>query len=319
MDALFQSSVQSEFEVVVVNDGVDQELDQVLSPYELTEIRAVPIRNAGAARNLGASKFEGDVLVFLDSDVLVERRAIERLVVSIRDGSAEAVVGSYSDDVEGLNFWQAYKQLYVSNAYSRRHGYLSGEFWTALSAIKNSVFSDLGGFSTAFAGATGEDTELGQRLSRHGYRILAVPEARGKHLKKLNLPALIRNDFRKGMKSFHLLLTNKSRVTEFRHSTSKDIGAVVTAYSLLTSTILPIWLSPALMLVVTTSYLYSRSDLLKVYRKQGRPFLLKSVLLMYLLDLVRGVCVALELLRVCERKFCLVLRRSWSLPRLRLR
>src|SRR5262249_43178948 len=160
---------------------------------------------------LGASKFAGDVLVFLDSDVLVERRAIERLVVAIRSGSAEAVVGSYSDDLEGLNFWEAYKQLYVSNAYSRRQGYLLGEFWTALSAFKNCVFSDLGGFSTAFAGATGEDTELGQRLTQHGYRILAVPEARGKHLKKLNLPALIRNDFRKGMTSFHLLLANKSR------------------------------------------------------------------------------------------------------------
>src|SRR5262249_33733974 len=118
MDALFQSSIRSDFEVVVVNDGVD-ELDQALLPYELTLVKAAATRNAGAARNQGARGFAGSVLVFLDSDVLVDRQAIERLVAPIRDGRADAVVGSYSQDVDGLNFWERYKQLYVSNAYSR--------------------------------------------------------------------------------------------------------------------------------------------------------------------------------------------------------
>jgi len=315
--ALVESSIRSEIEIVVVSDGVaEDELSEALSPYEVKFVNAATARNAGVARNQGARGFGGDILVFLDSDVIVEKQSLEKLVACIRNGEADAVVGTYSHNVDCLNFWEAYKQLYVSNAYSRRRGYLYGEFWTALSAIRNCVFRELNGFSTMFAGATGEDTELGHRLSRLGYRVLAVPEAKGRHLKRLDFVALVQNDFRKGIKSFHLLLTNKGRVTDFRHSTSRDIAAVVAAYLVPGVALLWSWLPLWLMLVASSCYLAARCDLLVVYRKKGAGFLLKSIPVMYLLDLVRGLCVPLGFWQLWKERLVSSFGRTWSSQRL---
>lgn len=60
----------SDFEVIVVDDGSDDPLDDTVAAAGLADVRllAGPRRGAGHARNTGAEAARGTMLIFLDSD-----------------------------------------------------------------------------------------------------------------------------------------------------------------------------------------------------------------------------------------------------------
>jgi GT2 family glycosyltransferase len=70
-------------EAIVVNDGSDDNTDEVARSY-LPRIRYVSQKNGGlpAARNAGIEVATGDYLLFLDSDDLLHPEAIHRLVTA---------------------------------------------------------------------------------------------------------------------------------------------------------------------------------------------------------------------------------------------
>jgi hypothetical protein len=291
-------------EIVVVDDFGEGDLAQRLGLASVRVVRSRGRGSAAVARNTGARHFAGEVLVFVDSDVLVEPEAVERLVAPILQGTAEATVGNYAEHVVNLGFATTYKQVYIATIYSRRRGYLKNEFWTALGAVRRSVFVGLGGFATSFPGACGEDTEFGFRLTTADKRILPVNDARGMHLKKLGLWGVVRNDLKKGSTSAGLFLERGLPLRHFRHSSPRDIVAVATATALLCLWPLAEGLGlsrlarAGLLAGVAAIYLVARGDLVRVFLRRSAGFLLASLPVMFLLDLVRAVCVARAALRL---------------------
>lgn len=296
LSAIQQSVTTQDFEVVVVDAGGNGNLHDLLFDFPLRIIEAGD-QNAATARNLGSGSFNGDVLLFIDADVKIDKNTIDLLTIPIINCTADATVGNYSDDFAGMNFAQTYKQLYVAKIYSRRAGYIKNHFWTAIGAVRTSVFSELNGFAEYFSGALGEDTEFGQRLTSSNKRILAVPDAIGKHLKQMNLIKVFLNDLYKGTNAVYLSFSNRCSITDNRHSSMRDVMAVVFAFSLLGCFILP-WFFPISIqyaapasLPLLSTYIITRSDLLSAYLKHGKGFLIKSVLMTFLLDLIRGLCL----------------------------
>jgi cellulose synthase/poly-beta-1,6-N-acetylglucosamine synthase-like glycosyltransferase len=308
------SSLTDDFEVVVVDDGGNGDLRELLSSYPVRivdrgagrdEVSVHASRpSAAQARNCGARGFTDGILVFVDSDVETERTAIERLTAPIREGRADATVGCYSADVRGMGFAQKYKHLYICNVYSRVNGFIRNEFWTALGAIEAGTFSQVGGFSSGECPLPQEDTELGLRLTQKGSRILAVPSARGRHLKHYSVRTLFLNDLRKGIGSVCLYVSRGVPVTDNRHASSRDVLAVASACGLVGLPFLAWALSPPpsgtflVLAAIICSYLLARGDLLSVYRRQGRGFLARSIPLMWALDATRGLCMVLGSARV---------------------
>lgn len=294
LEALCTREVVAAAEIIVIDDGGNSDIDANIGSFPIDMVRGATAGSAAAARNLGATPHV-DILVFLDADVAVEAGAIERLVRPIINGEADATVGNYTDDVQGMNFAQRYKQLYISRVYHRRQGYIKNQFWTALGAIRSDVFYEIGGFRSVSAGAAGEDTELGQRLSQYGKRVYAVPDARGKHLKPYSVISIIKNDFRKGVKDFQLTLQNRTRITDHRHATWVDIGAVVIAYLIVSLCVVGWFVFPGIAGwvagVVVVAYAVIRGEMLAMYAAQGPLFLFKSFLMLFCLDVVRGLCV----------------------------
>lgn len=295
LGALRQSG--EEMEVVIVHDTADpQGLAVQENGWQVRELRSPREQSAGAARNHGAAELKKGILVFLDADVVVEPEAVRKLVAPIRDGRAEATVGNYSFDVRGLSFAQKYKQLYIATVYSRRKGYLKNEYWTALGAIRADIFAQVGGFDARYRGAAGEDTELGQRISRAGHRILAVPDAAATHLHSYTLGGLLRNDLCKGTQSMLNGLRNRS-ISDHRHSSRIDMLAVASAcLAPLGVVILALVSTPAAPAMVfglgfVLAWAGFRHDLIRGWSRGGLTFLLGCLPLAYVLDVVRGLAV----------------------------
>jgi len=307
--AVAESVVSKSFEVVLIDDGENGDLSelQFLFP-NMSLLQCHPSGSAAVARNRGCEGFQGDILVFVDVDVEVEPDAIEKLTSVILAGKAEASVGNYSSNFGKLNFLQQYKQLYLARVYSRSAGPIRNHFWTALGAVSAQTFFRIGSFNKAFPGAAGEDTEFGQRLTAAGHTIVAVPSACGQHLKPFSLKTLVKNDFKKGASMVkHFFGREGVKLTDSRHSSRTDIVAVFLAGAVVLSLVLAalplplrvsfLWGSGFLFL----SYLLARRDLLTFFLKPGVSFLLRSVALMFLLDLVRVVCVVDGLGRMALR------------------
>lgn len=287
------ASTGARFEVLVVDDGGNRSLLELQNRFGFALRSTSGGTGAGAARNVGATGFDGDVLVFIDADVVVEPDAIRRLVAPILDGEAEATVGRYSHSVAGLSVAEAYKQLYIAHTYGKRTGYLTDTFWTAIGAVRCADFMAIGGFERIYRGAGPEDIELGMRLTQNGSRVLAVASACGRHLSTLTIPQLFANDLRKGTEDIYVHWMKRVPLTHNRHVGCADIAAVFLASAVALLAVLCCvfsieWQTVAMAIV----YLFARRDLLYdgYWRHSGTMFL-AAVPLTYCLDLVRGVAV----------------------------
>lgn len=73
-----------DLEVILVNDGSSDNLEEVLKPYldRYTNFQYISQENKGAAtaRNTGAKQTKGEYLLFLDSDDLIDPTYIQRCV-----------------------------------------------------------------------------------------------------------------------------------------------------------------------------------------------------------------------------------------------
>ncbi len=279
----------SDIEVVVVaydttiNINFDHRM-QIIEPGK-------PL-NAGEARNLGALNSNNRIIVFIDADVLIDPESLPVLVQPILMGEADATVGNYATNLISNKFFQNYKKLYIHQAYARE-GYITNEFWTAYAAISHNAFFKVGGFSEQFKFKGGEDTEIGVRLTARNFKIYAVANVFGNHLKEFTFGSLVNNDFVKGSRTVFLALNRKMSLHENRHAKKSDQAAVALA-CLIALFIIGggffhwIWLFLPLLMAI---YIGSRFNFLSACSKQGVWFFIRACSLAWLLDIVRAASI----------------------------
>jgi len=185
------------------------------------EVIVIETRGAGpaAARNEGARRAAGDILVFVDSDVEIHPDALSRIRRAFRcDPGLTAVFGSYDDRPAG-NASSRFRNLLHHHVHQEGAGQAS-TFWAGLGAVRRDAFLRAGGFDAdRYPSATMEDIELGMRISGAGGRILLDPLLRGTHMKEWSVRDMVSADLlRRGTPWVRLLLRRR----EF--STALNLG-----------------------------------------------------------------------------------------------
>jgi hypothetical protein len=179
-----QSLEPAAFEVVVVadgcTDGTAQAVRKTRLPYAVRVVEQ-PQQGQGAARNHGVAAGVGTHLVFFDDDVVPEPDFLRRLCASFDEGADVVLpfvrVAAWVPDsllAREQRGWDAE----VVAAMARNQLTMDHIHFIA-TGMSRSCFESVGGFDGSFTadGAWGkEDTELGYRLLRGGYRIRCRPE-----------------------------------------------------------------------------------------------------------------------------------------------
>ena len=148
----------------------------------------------GPIRNLGASVATGEILVFVDSDVVVHPDALHRIARAFaEDPSRTAVLGSYDDDPADPGLTSRYRNLLHHHTHNT-HGPTATHFWTGLGAVRRSVFEQLGGLDDGRWARNMEDVEFGHRIVDSGGRIDLLPAIEGTHLKRFTVRSMVRID-----------------------------------------------------------------------------------------------------------------------------
>lgn len=181
-------------EIIVVVDGADRDACRVARAGGARVIAFETPRGPAAARNAGAAAAHGDLLLFVDADVLVPPDVVARVTGAFdRRPPPVAVFGSYDDEPGDRALVSQYRNLlhhYVHQTSSER----AYTFWSGCGAIDRVAFLSSGGFDETITAAAVEDIELGWRLSRAGHEIRLDKALQVKHLKRWTIKSVLYTD-----------------------------------------------------------------------------------------------------------------------------
>ena len=182
-------------EIIVVDDASTDDTPSIAARMGVRVLRLEKNSGPAAARNYGARQAQGDILFFVDADVVLAPDAV-RLVAKVFEEQPDfaAAFGSYDVRPKAKGLVTQYRNLLHHFVHQNGHPEAS-TFWGGCGAIRRSVFGEIGGFDEKrFPQPSIEDIELGYRLRQAGYRILLVKALQATHLKRWNLRSLIRTD-----------------------------------------------------------------------------------------------------------------------------
>ncbi len=161
--------LKGNIEVILV-ETVSEEtriLENIAKKYERVQLHTIKERGIARAKNYGAQKAHGDLLLFLDADVLVTKDVVRHVTRVFNDLS---VIGATCNNypvkpkLSELLFFKLYNTLIrlVLSLPSIKLKHSRGEFI----AVRKKIFEKIGGFNESLVCM--EDADLAYRLSMLG-------------------------------------------------------------------------------------------------------------------------------------------------------
>lgn len=163
-------------EVLVVDDGsYDDSIKIVCESFSFVSfIKCDGNRGVAAARNTGVSLAKHEILVFLDSDVLVESDFISILTPYFEKSDVFAVSGTLADSPANPSMYRNYWSIYKD--FNMPRGKYTTLFLGQEGAIRKSVFEEAGRWDDNIKGVSKEEYEFTERFERLGYKIHYEPK-----------------------------------------------------------------------------------------------------------------------------------------------
>jgi GT2 family glycosyltransferase len=201
LDAFAAQTIHpTEFEVVVVSDGstdgTDAFLRSAVTPFRLL-IASGANSGPAAARNTGVGLATGDVLLFVDDDVVPQTDLVQQHVTTHGQAGTKAVViGPMLTPPDHRP--TACVRWEQAMLYKQYHAMLVGDyeptyrqFFTGNASVARDFLLATGGFDERFRRA--EDIELAYRLHDNGAHFIFNPGAIGYHFAERSYLSWIQN------------------------------------------------------------------------------------------------------------------------------
>jgi GT2 family glycosyltransferase len=186
-----QTAGKSAFEVIVVDDGSKVDPRPGLPSFDgklALHVERQANRGAACARQRGAELAGGDLLIFLDDDMRIERTFVERHLAAHEGRPRAAVLGRLRalPSIATMPLFERYYARMLDRVATQADGVATREtglpgpkLYTGNMSIPKALFFEAGGFDADFRLL--EDVELGIRLERVGGRIFFSSEAGAVH------------------------------------------------------------------------------------------------------------------------------------------
>lgn len=262
-------------EVLVVDDSSTDDTASIAAKLGARVMPSGGRLGPGAARNEAARLAEGDILWFVDADVIIHDDAARYMHEGFAQPGVVAVFGSYDDHPPAQNFLSQYKNL-VHHFYHHRGRREASTFWAGCGAVRKEAFLAVGGFDVErYKRPSIEDIELGYRLCEAGGKILLFPELQSTHLKVWRLFNLLHTEvFCRAIPWSRLMIEQTGVVDDLNVSSMERVRALLAGLFVLVivavvAGIAPWWTLPVMVALVAWA---NRSLLALFYRRKGLLF-----------------------------------------------
>lgn len=163
-----QMNVRMSCEVIVVCNGREPELIELVRTHERVDKYCLNSANVGVARswNMGAQMAEGRALCFLNDDVSVKAGAFERLYETLFSSSDIGQVGP-----TGARWKGAEHDRFVGEEQVEDADAIAGYCFL----LREDVYRSSGGFDVAYSPAGFEEIDMSFAIRKAGFRCVVVP------------------------------------------------------------------------------------------------------------------------------------------------
>jgi glycosyltransferase involved in cell wall biosynthesis len=287
-------STHSNYECIVVDDGSSDDTPEVARQFPAKVLSLTESHGPAFARNHGAATASGEILFFIDADIVVYPDTLAKVEAAFSTHpEIDALIGSYDDDPDDPSFISQYKNLfhhYVHQNSNER----ACTFWSGCGAIRRKAFMEYGGFNVSYGRPAIEDIELGFRLNRDGHKIILQKHIQVKHLKRWTFWGLLKTDILdRGIPWTLIMLRDRNFPKDLNLRVSQRVS-VALAYLLLLSSLLAI-IRPILLispLLILLAIVLINLKLYKFFfRKRGVVFAIKVIPMHILYYLYSGLSI----------------------------
>jgi GT2 family glycosyltransferase len=303
-------------EIIVAADGVIESPEAVAQQNGARVLSIAGPKGPAVARTRAAEQASGELLVFIDSDVVVRRDALARLAALFQnDPAIGAAFGAYDEEPPDKGFFSQCKNLAHSFIHQRSNRDAT-TFWAGLGAVRAPVFAAVGGFDPRFAHPSVEDIDLGYRIRAAGFRIVLEPAIQGTHLKRWTFWSSIVTDIRDRGVPWTQLLNRYRSMRNDLNVTHKYRLAVVMAYALVLALLAAPWRPPLLLAaaaLLAGLWMIDRPYYRFFANRRGLPFALAWFPFHIIHHLCNGLSFALGTCLYAGRRWA-GLELPWALP-----
>jgi glycosyltransferase involved in cell wall biosynthesis len=176
------------YEVIVIDnessDHTQSVLDQKCGTYSNLKAFSQSKRGAAATRNVGIRAARGEIVLFIDDDILAEPNLVNAHCDYHKRYPESSIIGGVITPWQDCTdpFLRYLRDKGIFNPYSIACGPMDFSYYhTGNVSTSRAVLNDVGGFNEEFAIYGMEDIELGYRLEQQGSCMVHGPDAKGVH------------------------------------------------------------------------------------------------------------------------------------------
>lgn len=191
---LIQGYPKQKYEVIVIDNNSTDNTKQIICNYPV--IYAFESKKGSyAARNKGIGLARGEIILFTDSDCVVDYNWIEKMIENLRDPKIGAVGGkvlAYHPSTSVEKYLDVIGALDNKTSINSKNPSIA----TANAGIRKQVLEEVNYFDDSFI--SGGDYDITWRISQLDYKIEYANEAIIYHIHPSNLKSLFKKEFRYG-------------------------------------------------------------------------------------------------------------------------
>jgi glycosyltransferase involved in cell wall biosynthesis len=285
LDSIFNQAIE-DMEVIIVDDCSKDRTVEIAKRYPVRVIQLERNEGPAKARNIGAKEAKGDIIFFLDADVIVMDGTIKEAKDYFeRDPSAKCVIGICETEPLNKGFVPKYMAMFEYIHLIGREGNRVSVFAPRCGAIRRDFFLQIGGYNESYRGADVEDFELARRVNRTD-SIILNDRIRVRH-QFANFRQAVRNYFKRAVMWVHLFFNEKKLDNAGPTSPNNGIAAMCAFFSLLSLFLIPFmhkisYITLGLLII----FLLSNMRWFNFMRREaGLSFAIRALLLNYILGI----------------------------------
>ncbi len=285
LDSIFRQKIE-DLEVIIVDDRSTDNTVETARRYPVRVIELDVNAGPAKARNIGVKAAKGDIIFFLDADVIVMDGTVKAVKDYFMDNpDSKCVIGICTIEPLNKGFVPRYMAMFeYIHLIGTKENKVS-VFAPRCGAIQKDFFLDIGGYNESYRGADVEDFELARRVNRTD-SIILNRNMLVKH-QFADFRQAGRNYFKRTVMWVHLFFKEKKLDNAGPTAPSNGIAAICAFMSFISLLLIPfIPFAGYAFILLIVIFLFSSIRWWNFMKKKaGFLFAVKALFLNYLLGI----------------------------------
>ncbi len=276
INSILQSKFSQQYELILVDDASTDKTALLAKNLSAKVISYEKCLGPAAARNRGAQEASGNILVFIDADILLFEDTLQKIDWFLTEKKDFSALSCNLDPrcamSDGLS---RYKHLYLCYYLSKQPQEVSWTFSSTL-AIQKEAFQAAGGFNPASRHL--EDTLLGRKLTQKGFRLAFAGQIPVQHLRRYTFRQFFNTELNRARALTRIKYADFSRTAKADNNiVVKNIRYSIYLFPFLLASIFLINTDPRVFITLTIIYYLINARFLRYCKNQfGIKFMLQA-------------------------------------------